>query len=257
MAKLAHRPTSRASARRSVDADTSSPAAHRTRTFRIEGAALAASGTLFLAKAFFDLKVGEPPSGGRELVAWASAEKFSISMTNEILVIASVLLVPGLIGLYASLVGVDRRMTAIGCGIVAVLIPVIVAIAIVHGRFVYPVYDIDLNDPSIMQLVASIYYGGEHAVLLLFGVATIVLSLAMRNTPYGNTIVVLGLVTGVVDLVGSYPWLLGTVLTFASELLFALWFIVVGVTLARLWLITNGLSPNPADQQTRDRAGAG
>ena len=209
-----------------------SPAARTTRTFRVEGFALAASGTLFLAKAFFDLKVGNPPSGGREIFAWTSAEKLSISMTNEILVIASVLLVPGLIGLYASLVGFDRRKAAIGCGIVAVLIPVILAIAIVHGRFVYPVYNIQLKDPSVMQVVASIYYGGEHAVLLLFGVATIVLSLAMRNTPYGKTILYLGLITGVADIIGSYPWLIGSALTFVSELLFALWFIAVGVMLA-------------------------
>src|SRR5262245_60257132 len=104
-------------------ADWSLPAAHTTRTFRIEGAALAASGALFLAKAFFDVRVGDPPPGGPELLAWTSAEKFSISMTNEILIIASVLLVPGMIGLYASLVGFDRRKTAVGCGIVAVLIP--------------------------------------------------------------------------------------------------------------------------------------
>ena len=54
----------------------------------------------------------------------------------------------------------------------------------------------------------------------------------MRRSPYGKTIVSLGLVTGVVDLIGSYPWLIGTALTFASEMLFALWFIAVGVTLA-------------------------
>jgi len=206
----------------------------QTHTYRVEGFALAASGVLFLAKAFFDLRVGEPPSGGREILAWMSAEKFSISMTNEILIVASVLLVPGVIGLYTSLVRFDRRKTAIGCGIVAVLIPVIVAIGIVHGRFVYPVYDIDIKDPSVVQVVASIYYGGEHAVLLLFGVATIVLSLAMRNTPYGTKIVALGVATGVADLIGSYPWLIGSALTFVSELLFALWLIAVGATLVRL-----------------------
>jgi hypothetical protein len=227
MARLTQR-----SAQSSVGTEWSSPSAHSPRTFRIEGAALAASGALFLAKAFFDLGVGEPPAGGRKIVEWASAEKFSISMTNEILIIASVLLVPGLIGLYASLVGFDRRKTATGCGIVAVLIPVIVAIAIVHGRLVYPVYDIDLKDPSVIQLVASTYYGGEHAVVLLLGVATILLSLAMRNTPYGNPIVYLGLVTGVLDIIGSYPWLIGSALTFASELLLALWFIAVGGALA-------------------------
>lgn len=251
MSRTTQRPDPQAQGSSSIGAGSSAPVAHRTHAFRVEGAALAASGALFLAKAFFDLKVGEPPSTGREILAWASAERFSISMTNEILVVASVLLVPGVIGLYFSLVSFDRRKTATGCGIVAVLIPVIVAIAIVHGRLVYPVYDIDLEDPSVMQLVASIYYGGEHAVLLLFGVATIVLSLAMRNTPYGKTIVLLGLVTGVVDLIGSYPWLIGTALTFASETLFALWFIAVGVTLAgSRWRLTRNIQAAGGDHET-------
>src|SRR5262245_2084409 len=223
-----------------------SRAAHTRRGFRLEGAALAAAGALFVAKACFDLKVGEPPSGGRNILAWSTAEKFSISMTNEILVIARVLLVPGLIGLYASLVGFDRRKAAIGSGIAAVLIPVLVVLAIVHGRFVYSVYHIGLKDPSVMQLVAAIYYGGQHAVLLLFGVATIVLSLAMRNTPYGKPIVYLGLTTGLVDLVGSYPWLLGPVLTFVSALFFGLWLVAVGVQLAR-WTTSSGVSTDLND----------
>jgi len=191
---------------------------------------------LFLAKAVLDLKVGEPPTSGHAILAWASAEKVSISLINEILVIAAVLLVPGLIGVYASLTRFDRMKAATGCGIVAVLIPVIVMIAIVHGRLEYPVYDIDLKDPSGMQLVVSLYYGGEHAVMLLFGVATIVLSLAMRNTPYGRLLVYLGLTTGVVDIIGSYPWLIGPALTVVSELLFAVWFIAVGgVLTAARW----------------------
>ena len=113
--RLTQRPDSHAPTRSSVAAEWPTPAAHTRRTFRIEGAALAASGVLFLAKAFFDLKVGEPPSAGHEILAWASAEKFSISMTNEILIIASVLLVPGLIGLYASLVDSieERQLPAV------------------------------------------------------------------------------------------------------------------------------------------------
>jgi hypothetical protein len=55
---------------------TEKPAAGR---FRPEGIALALSGVLFLVQALFDLKVGEPPSAGADLVAWRSAEEFSLS----------------------------------------------------------------------------------------------------------------------------------------------------------------------------------
>jgi hypothetical protein len=98
---------------------------------------------------------------------------------------------------------------------------------------VYSVYDIHLKDPAVVQLVVSLFYGGQHAVHLLFCVATILLALAMRHTPYGRAIVVLGVATGIVDVVAAYPWLVGPVLTAASEVLFAGWFIAVGVRLAR------------------------
>jgi hypothetical protein len=203
-----------------------------TGPFRAEGVALALSGLLFLAKAVFDFRVGEPPSSGADLLAWRSAEKVSLAMTNEILFFAVVLLVPGVIGVYAGLAGFERRTAAWGCGLVAVIVPVMMALTIVHGRLAFPVYGMDVTDPAAVQLVVSIYYGGQHAVGMLFGLATILLALAMRNTPYGRPLVYLGFAVGVADLVGAYPWLVGPVLTSASEVLFAGWFVAVGLRLA-------------------------
>jgi hypothetical protein len=208
------------------------PAGQRAIRFRFEGVSLALSGVLFFAKALLDMKVGGPPSGGAELLAWRSAEKVSLEMTNEILFFAVVLLIPGVIGLYSSLARYDRRSAGFGCGIVAGIIPVMMALTIIHGRLSFPVYSVDLKDPAVMQLVISIYYGGQHAVSLLFCLATVLLALAMRNSPYGKTIIYLGFTTAIADLVGAYPWLIGPVLTTATEVLFAGWFIAVGITLA-------------------------
>jgi hypothetical protein len=130
-------------------------AEHSTRFFRFEGLSLSVSGVLFLAKALFDLRIGEPPAGGAEFLAWRSAERFSLAMTNELLFFAVVLLLPGVIGLYSSLAGFDPRKAAWGCGLIAVVI----------------------------QLVVSVYYGGQHAVGLLFCAATITIAVAMRRTP--------------------------------------------------------------------------
>lgn len=203
-----------------------------TRFFRPEGVSLVLSGALFFIKAIFDAKVGEPPSAAAELVAWRSAEESSLAMTNEVQFFAIVLLIPGAIGLYSSLAGFHPRKAAWGCGLVAAIIPVMMALTIVHGRLAFPVYGIDLKDPASTQLVVSLYYGGQHAVGLLFGVATIILALAMRNTPYGRAIVAAGLVVAIVDFVGAYPWLIGLGLTSVSEMLFAAWFIAVGARLA-------------------------
>jgi hypothetical protein len=194
--------------------------------------ALTLSGVLFFVKALLDMKIGEPPSAAAALVSWRSAEEVSLAVTNEVLFFGVVLLIPGAIGLYSSLAGLHPRKAAWGCGLVAAIIPVMMALTIVHGRLAFPVYGIDLKDPAATQLVVSLYYGGEHAVGLLFGVATILLALAMRSTPFGRVLVASGFATGIVDLVGAYPWLIGPGLASASELVFAAWFIAVGVRLA-------------------------
>jgi hypothetical protein len=205
---------------------------HSTPRLRLEGVALALSGVLFLAKAFLDNAVGEPPSGLAELAAWRVAEKATLAVTNEVLFFAVVLLIPGVIGLHRSLAGFDPRKAAWGCALVAMIIPVMMGLTIIHGRLAFPVYDIDLSDPTLTQLVVSLYYGGQHAVALLFCIATVLLALAMRRTPYGRTIVVLGWVTALADAAGGYPWLIGPAWTSASEVLFAGWFIAVGIRLA-------------------------
>jgi hypothetical protein len=215
-----------------ISARRGTSAKRSTWSFGWEGVALAVSGALFLAKALFDLAVGEPPAGGAELLLWRTAESTPLAMTNEILFFAVVLLVPGVIGLYRSLARFDPRKATWGCGLVATVIPVLMVLTIIHGRLPYAVYGIDLNDPAVVQLVVSIYYGGQHAVGLLFCVATLVIAAAMRNTPYGTPIVVLGFVAGIVDVAGAYPWLIGPGLTAVSEVLFAGWFIAVGARLA-------------------------
>jgi hypothetical protein len=230
---IRRRVTTRPLQRRSAGPEDVSPAQYSTGGFRVEGVALAVSGVLFLAKAAFDLNVGDPPSGGAALIAWRSAEKSALAMTNEVLFFAVVLLIPGVIGLHASLAGFAPRKSAWGCGLVAMIIPVMMALTIVHGRLAFPVYDIDLNDPAVAQLVVSIYYGGQHAVSELLCLATVLLALAMRRTPYGSPIVLLGFATAIGDFVGAYPWLIGSVLTSATQVLFAGWLIAVGVRLAR------------------------
>jgi len=80
----------------------------------------------------------------------------------------------------------------------------------------------------------AIFYGGLHAILLLMGIATFVLSLAMRGGPYGKPVVYLGFATAVVDVLGSYPYAIGPALTLVSQAFFAAWFVAVGSQLYRM-----------------------
>jgi hypothetical protein len=100
---------------------------------------------------------------------------------SEVLFFAAMFLVPAVIALYYSLAATDRIKAMLGCGIIAVVIPIIDVLLIVHGRLIYPVFGIRVNTPAIAEFVVAVYYGGLHAIGLLLGIATIVLSLAMKR----------------------------------------------------------------------------
>ena len=107
-------------------------------------------------------------------------------------------------------------------------------LGIVHGRLVYDVYDIQVNTPAVAELVVAVFYGGLHAIGILLGIATIVLSLAMKRGVYGRNIAYLGIATGVFDIIGSDPWMIGPILVLVSQILFAAWFLAVGSKLYRM-----------------------
>jgi hypothetical protein len=105
---------------------------------------------------------------------------------------------------------------------------------IIHGRLVYPIYGMRVDTPEAAALVVMVFYGGLHAIYLLLAVATILLSLAMKRGAYPKWIAYLGFATAALDIVGSYPWAIGPVLTLVCELSFAGWFVAVGSQLFRM-----------------------
>jgi len=149
-------------------------------------------------------------------------------MSNEILFFAAICLAPSVFVLYRILSPTDKTKTMIGCGIIAVTIPVLAMIDVVQGRLVYPVYHIALS-PDVLKLVLSIYYGGMHAASLLLGLAILVLSFVLRRSIFGKPAAYFGFVAGVFAFIGAYPWLVGPVLDFVSQCLFASWLATIGI----------------------------
>ena len=99
---------------------------------------------------------------------------------------------------------------------------------VIHGRLVYPIYSMRVDMPEAAALVVMVFYGGLHAVYLLLAVATTVLSVAMKRGGYTTWLGYLGFVTAALDIIGSYPWAIGPVLTLVCELFFAGWFVALG-----------------------------
>ena len=106
--------------------------------------------------------------------------------------------------------------------------------SLLRDSLVYPICGMRVDTPEAAALVVMVFYGGLHAIYLLLAVATIVLSLAMRRGAYAKEIAYLGFATAALDVIGSYPWVIGPVLTFACELSFAGWFVAVGSQLFRV-----------------------
>jgi len=205
-----------------------------TKPYKFGGGALVASGILFVVLAFLDFRAGPPPSNGAEILLWRDSQALVLDFVSESLFIATVLLVPGTVALYQSLVDVDRTKAGMGCGIIAATIPVMAVILIVHGRLVYPIYGMRVATPDAAALVIMVFFGGLHAIYLLLAVATIVLSLAMKRGAYAKWIAYFGFATAVLDIIGSYPWALGPALTLVCELSFGGWFVAVGSQLFRM-----------------------
>jgi hypothetical protein len=183
---------------------------------------------LILARHLLELRAGPPPSSGVEILAWVEAGWLPLMLANEALFVSGMLLIPGVIALHASLARVDRSKAAIGCGILAAAIPVLLALDIVHGRLIHAVYGLRIDTPAIAELAVAIVQGGLHTTSIMTGVATFVLALAMRRGPFGRGLVALGLVTAIFDVVGSYPWAIGPTLLLACHVLSAAWFMAVG-----------------------------
>jgi hypothetical protein len=199
-----------------------------TKSDRFGGGSLLLSGILFVVLAFLDFRAGEPPSNGAAILLWRNSQALVLDFVSELFFFAAVLLIPGTISVYHSLVDVDRTKAATGCAIIAATIPVMVVVLIVHGRLVYPIYGMRIETPEAAALAIMIFYGGLHAIYLLLAVATVVLSLAMKRGAYAPWIAYFGFTTAALDILGSYPWAIGTALTLVCELSFAGWFVAVG-----------------------------
>ena len=205
-----------------------------TKSRNFGGGALVASGILFVVLAFLDFRAGPPPSNGAEILLWRDSQALVLDFVSEFLFFATVLMVPGTVALYQSLVDVDRTKAATGCGIIAAMIPVMAVMLIVQGRLVYPIYGMRIDTPDAAALVVMVFYGGLHAIYLLLAVATIVLSLVMKRAAYAKWIAYFGFATAALDIIGSYPWAIGPVLALVCELSLGGWFVAVGSQLFRM-----------------------
>ncbi|WP_151735218.1 hypothetical protein [Paenibacillus tengchongensis] len=65
------------------------------------------------------------------MLVWIQEWKFNLSMADEVLIFAALLLIPSIAALFRVLAEVDSVTTWLGCGLLAVTIPVYIILAII------------------------------------------------------------------------------------------------------------------------------
>jgi hypothetical protein len=196
---------------------------------RLGRVAFISSGVLFLVTALLEFSAGKP-TFGTDILHWVDSQRTLLALQVEVLFFADLALVPAVAVLYATLARAEPLKALTGCGILAVIVPVIAVLVIVLGRLAFPVYGFRASTFESATLVLGMYDGGMHAVAILLGIATLVLALGM-SASFGRPVAWLGLVAGVLDLVGSYPWIIGPQATLGCQTVSAAWLVSVGARL--------------------------
>jgi hypothetical protein len=200
------------------------------------GGTFIAAGILLLAADLFLVFLPTPPSTQAGFLHWITANSLHIAISNELLFFATVSLVSSFVVL-GKLLGAQRKVSAFaGLSIVALALPLLAMLIVVEGRLAYPVYGLDLSADSL-KLALSIFYGGLHAVLLMFGAALLFIGFALRGTGFPTSMVPLSYGTGLLQIAGAYPWLTPVALNVIVAISLSVWLILTGLILLRSKLL--------------------
>jgi hypothetical protein len=203
-----------------------------TRIQKFGGSTFIAAGILLLAANLLVDLIPTPPSISGDLLQWTTANGLHIALANELLIFATVLLVPSFVVL-GKLLDARKKVSAlIGVSIVALALPLLAVLDMVQGRLVYPVYDVALSTDSL-TLAFSLFYGGLHEVLLMFGAALLFIGFALRGTGFNRSMVPISYVTGLLQIAGAYPWLTPVALNVVVSVSLSLWLLLIGVSMLR------------------------
>jgi hypothetical protein len=195
------------------------------------GTFIAAGILLLAAHLLFDL-LPAPPTAHDDFLQWITANRLRIAFANEVLFFATILLVPSFVVL-GKLLGSRRKVSAFaGLSIIALALPLLAMLDVVQGRLVYPVFGLALS-VDVLKLTFSLFFGGLHAVLLMFGVALILIGIALRGTVFNKSMVPLSYVTGLLQIAGAYPWLTPVAFNVLVSISLSLWMVGIGIMMLR------------------------
>jgi hypothetical protein len=200
---------------------------------KLGGGTFIVAGVLLLAANLLVDLLPTPPTAQGDFSRWITANSLRIALANELLFFATILLVPSFVVL-AKLLGARSRVSAFaGLSIVAMALPLLAVLNVIEGRLVYPVYGLALSADAF-KLTFGLFYGGLHAVLLMFGAALLLFGFALRGTVFNKTVVPISCLTGLLQIAGAYPWLTSVALNVFVSISLSLWMVLIGIMVLRM-----------------------
>ncbi len=190
------------------------------------------SSFLLLVKDIAEFIIGSPPTNGTSILNWINTNKIFFIIINETFFIAVFLFIPSFIIIYYKLEQFDKILSIIGVTIMLLVVPIIAILNIVQGRLIYPVFNITVSSPDLVEYIIAIYYGGLHACYLMMGISVLLLTVVSKKAKLYKSIFYVGILNAsALIVIMAYEWLYPTIIIFFAQLLFIIWFLIIGINI--------------------------
>lgn len=197
---------------------------------RVGGWAFIVGGALLFGSLLMIALLPSPPPHAPALIEWINDNAVQISISNEFMFFAVVVLLPAL-AVLARALGKSSTVGALfGCTSLFLALGLLGTMVIVQGRLVYPVFGIELGEQAMMLAVSTLY-GGLHAVQLLLGIGVIAVGIGMLRQPAELWLPALSFAAGAVQFAGAFPWLTPVWVNVAASVLLVAWTVAIGLRL--------------------------
>ena len=191
------------------------------------------SSFLMLGRVVFFLVIPAPPGNGGSIINWAAYAHLGLAMSNELLFFAIIAMLPASIALFLLFKEQNMTKAVLGCGIILISVPIVSLLNIIHGRLVYPVFGVLLSEESARYTI-SVFFGGMHAINLMYAVALVTLGLAMQDQHWGSRYLILSIIAAISEIAGAYPWVVGHLADGVTQAMYVAWLAVIGIKLVTL-----------------------
>jgi hypothetical protein len=196
------------------------------------GVALVVGGILLFGALLAIALLPAPPAALSGVVRWVKEHSVPLSLSDELMFFAIVLLTPALVILLRTLQPLRPVSSLIGCTSLLMAMAILGLMVVIVGRLVYPVFGIALSDDST-ALIVSMLYGALHTFLLFVAAGLIALGFALWRGGVWRQLAVGSFAAGILQVLGAFPWLTPPWLSVMTTAALALWMVAVGLRLRR------------------------